>query len=103
MPTRGGSAPSPPPGPGRERGAMSDTRTTGATPPAAAEPPAQPGAERLSVTGVSKHYGAVGAIRNADMTVHAGTVHALVGENGAGKSTLIKILSGAAPADTGKI
>src|SRR3954452_13595753 len=83
---------------------MSETRTTGATPPAPDEPgPAQPGTERLSVTGVSKHYGAVRAIRNADMTVRAGTVHALVGENGAGKSTLIKILSGAAAADKGQI
>jgi ABC-type sugar transport system ATPase subunit len=83
---------------------MSDTRTNAATPPAPADPaPAQPGPERLSVTGVSKHYGAVRAIRNADMTVHAGTVHALVGENGAGKSTLIKILSGAATADSGEI
>jgi ABC-type sugar transport system ATPase subunit len=68
---------------------MSETQTTGA--------------ERLSVRGVSKRYGAVRAIRNADMTVRAGTVHALVGENGAGKSTLIKILSGAATADTGEI
>src|SRR3954447_14228847 len=82
---------------------MSDTRTAGVTSPGAAEPPAQPGTERLSVTGVSKHYGAVRAIRNADMTVRAGTVHALVGENGAGKSTLIKILSGAAAADKGQI
>src|SRR3954453_12302520 len=62
-----------------------------------------PGTERLSVTGVSKRYGAVRAIRNADMTVRAGTVHALVGENGAGKSTLIKILSGATTADSGRI
>ena len=81
---------------------MSETQTTGA---AGAVPsrPAEPGAERLSVRGVSKRYGAVRAIRNADMTVRAGSVHALVGENGAGKSTLIKILSGAATADTGRI
>src|SRR4051794_16685658 len=65
--------------------------------------PPTPGTERLAVTGVSKRYGAVRAIRNADMTVRAGTVHALVGENGAGKSTLIKILSGAATADSGEI
>jgi rhamnose transport system ATP-binding protein len=68
---------------------MSETSTTGT--------------ERLAVTGVSKRYGAVRAIRNADMTVRAGTVHALVGENGAGKSTLIKILSGATTADSGRI
>jgi ABC-type sugar transport system ATPase subunit len=59
--------------------------------------------ERLAVRGISKRFGAVRAIRNADMTVRAGRVHALVGENGAGKSTLIKILSGAETADTGQI
>lgn len=52
---------------------------------------------------VSKRYGAVRAIRHADLVVEPGTVHALVGENGAGKSTLIKILSGAVTADSGKI
>ncbi|HTF48456.1 MAG TPA: sugar ABC transporter ATP-binding protein [Pseudonocardia sp.] len=58
---------------------------------------------RLSMTGVAKRYGAVRAIRHADIEVAAGTVHALVGENGAGKSTLIKILSGAVTADAGAI
>ncbi|MET0763635.1 MAG: sugar ABC transporter ATP-binding protein [Blastococcus sp.] len=81
---------------------MSETRTTGPAEPAPSQPE-DAGAERLSVAGVSKRYGAVRAIRNADMTVRAGRVHALVGENGAGKSTLIKILSGAATADTGRI
>ncbi|WP_084614366.1 sugar ABC transporter ATP-binding protein [Nakamurella lactea] len=67
-------------------------------------PPA-PGAEqpRLALHGISKRYGGVRAIRNADMTVGVGQVHALVGENGAGKSTLIKIISGAEAADTGGI
>ncbi|NAZ83036.1 ATP-binding cassette domain-containing protein [Kineococcus sp. R8] len=58
-------------------------------------------APRLEVTGVAKRFGAVRALRNADLVVHAGSVHALVGENGAGKSTLIKILSGAETADAG--
>ncbi|UFS58819.1 sugar ABC transporter ATP-binding protein [Subtercola endophyticus] len=64
---------------------------------AAASPP------RLKMSGISKRYGAVRAIREADITVRPGTVHALVGENGAGKSTLIKILSGAEAPDTGSI
>jgi ABC-type sugar transport system ATPase subunit len=76
-------------------------------PTGAQAPPAGPlpdsGLARLHLTGISKRFGAVRAIRNADITVRPGSVHALVGENGAGKSTLIKIISGAEVADTGSI
>ncbi|HXZ10678.1 MAG TPA: sugar ABC transporter ATP-binding protein, partial [Paraburkholderia sp.] len=40
-------------------------------------------------------FGGVPALRNAQLTVAAGEVHALIGQNGAGKSTMIKILTGA--------
>lgn len=52
---------------------------------------------------VHKAFGATRALRGVDLWVHAGEVHALVGENGAGKSTLMKVLSGAHRADTGKM
>ncbi|GLY68142.1 ribose import ATP-binding protein RbsA 1 [Amycolatopsis taiwanensis] len=58
---------------------------------------------RLRITGLAKRFGAVRAIRHADLTVRPGTVHALVGENGAGKSTLIKIVSGAESPDAGEV
>ncbi|WP_127132053.1 sugar ABC transporter ATP-binding protein [Georgenia sp. SYP-B2076] len=58
---------------------------------------------RLSLTGITKRFGGVRAIRHADLRVMPGEVHALVGENGAGKSTLIKILSGAESLDAGQI
>jgi ABC-type sugar transport system ATPase subunit len=58
---------------------------------------------RLQMTDISKRFGAVRAIRHADMSVDVGRVLAVVGENGAGKSTLIKILSGAVTADAGTI
>lgn len=58
---------------------------------------------RLKMTGISKSYGAVRAIKNADLSVKAGTVHAIIGENGAGKSTLIKIIAGAESSDTGTV
>jgi ABC-type sugar transport system ATPase subunit len=60
-------------------------------------------APRLRLTGISKRFGAVRAIEHGDLSVHAGRVHALVGENGAGKSTMIKIVSGVQAADTGTI
>lgn len=58
---------------------------------------------RLKMTGIVKSYGAIRAIKNADLAIKSGTVHAIIGENGAGKSTLIKILSGAESADAGTV
>ncbi|MDX1888973.1 sugar ABC transporter ATP-binding protein [Mycolicibacterium sp. 050158] len=60
-----------------------------------------PEASRLTLAGVAKNYGAVKAIKHADIELQPGQVHALVGENGAGKSTLIKIISGATTPDAG--
>ncbi len=53
--------------------------------------------------GISKSFGAVQALLNADFEAGFGEVHALVGENGAGKSTMIKILSGVLHPDSGTI
>jgi ribose transport system ATP-binding protein len=57
----------------------------------------------LQMRGICKRYPGVQALSDTDLTVHAGTVHVLLGENGAGKSTLMKILSGAERADAGEI
>ena len=58
---------------------------------------------QLRLTGISKRFGAVQAVRSGEITIKPGQVHALVGENGAGKSTMIKILAGVESADTGSI
>jgi D-xylose transport system ATP-binding protein len=57
----------------------------------------------LSLRGVSKNFGAVAALTDVDLDVHAGEVLAIVGDNGAGKSTLVKVLSGVHLPDTGEI
>ena len=62
-----------------------------------------PGPPLLTMRGVHKSFGATAALRGVDLSVHRGSVHALIGENGAGKSTLMKTLSGAYRADAGEM
>ena len=55
----------------------------------------------LSLERISKSFPGVKALDDVRFDVHAGEVHALLGENGAGKSTLIKIVSGLYQPDAG--
>jgi rhamnose transport system ATP-binding protein len=55
----------------------------------------------LELFGVSKSFGAVQALRNGELVMEAGSIHALMGENGAGKSTIVKIIAGVHHRDTG--
>lgn len=57
----------------------------------------------LKATGISKAFGGVRALDQAELTVNAGEVVCLAGENGCGKSTLIKIISGYYTPDSGTI
>ena len=53
--------------------------------------------------GISKRYGGVRALEDAELSVHAGRIHAILGENGAGKSTLIKVMAGVVAPDQGRM
>jgi ABC-2 type transport system ATP-binding protein len=48
----------------------------------------------LAVSGLSKRYGPVEALRGVDLEVDDGELVGLLGPNGAGKSTLVKIAAG---------
>ncbi len=58
---------------------------------------------RIEIVAACKTYPGVRALDDVDFRVEAGEVHALLGENGAGKSTLVKIMTGAAQADSGEL
>ena len=58
---------------------------------------------RIEMSGITKSFPGVKALRNVNLCLYPGEVHALLGENGAGKSTLIKIMTGALRSDEGSI
>jgi putative multiple sugar transport system ATP-binding protein len=51
----------------------------------------------LEMRGIAKSFPGVKALREVNLVVKAGEIHAICGENGAGKSTLMKVLSGVYP------
>jgi ribose transport system ATP-binding protein len=57
----------------------------------------------ISVTSLSKRFGAVQALDQVNLELRRGEVHGIVGENGAGKSTLMKILSGVEQPSAGDV
>jgi simple sugar transport system ATP-binding protein len=57
----------------------------------------------LELRAVDKRFGAVQALRGADLRVRRGTVHALLGENGAGKTTLMRVVYGMVRPDAGAV
>ena len=57
----------------------------------------------VEIVGASKRFDATQALDDVSLALHAGEIHALLGENGAGKSTLIKVMTGIYPPDRGSI
>jgi fructose transport system ATP-binding protein len=62
-----------------------------------------PGQIVLEARNITKRYGHVTALDNANLELRAGEVLGIVGDNGAGKSTLIKVLCGAVVPDEGQV
>ncbi len=71
------------------------------SPGPAADMPADRPVIRLA--GIAKTFPGVRALGGVELSLHAGSVTALIGENGAGKSTLVKILTGIYQPDEGHI
>src|SRR3954471_17201633 len=57
----------------------------------------------IDASAVSKRFGGIAALSQAEFHAASGEIHALIGENGAGKSTFIQILAGAVEPDEGTI
>jgi len=69
--------------------------------------PARPGSPPpppvIRVSGLSKAYGSLQALREVNFTVRRGEILAYLGPNGAGKTTTIRILSGLLDRDAGEV
>ncbi|MEW6357861.1 MAG: sugar ABC transporter ATP-binding protein [Planctomycetota bacterium] len=57
----------------------------------------------LQMRGIGKSFARTPVLKDVDLDVRPGEVHAVVGENGAGKSTLMKIAAGVYRPDAGEI
>ena len=57
----------------------------------------------LRAVGLTKRFGGFHALRDVDIAVREGSIHAVIGPNGAGKTTLFNLLSGVMAPDSGEI
>ena len=62
-----------------------------------------PQAPLLEMSGITKYFPGVDALKEVGLTLNRDEILILVGENGAGKSTLMKILAGVYKQDSGSI
>jgi branched-chain amino acid transport system ATP-binding protein len=86
-----------------EAAAMSKRRIYEGLPLPAFLTPAGLTGKVLEVEGISKRFGGIRAVSNANLQIGAGEIHALIGPNGAGKTTLFNLVSGLFPPDSGTI
>lgn len=58
---------------------------------------------RLKLSGVSKSWGNLAALKNIDLEVPAGSFVSLLGPSGCGKTTLLRLITGQLAVDSGRI
>lgn len=63
----------------------------------------QPETIALETVGIAKSFSGRRVLRDVNVTVGTGRIHALIGPNGAGKSTLFNIISGDLPPSDGTV
>jgi branched-chain amino acid transport system ATP-binding protein len=61
------------------------------------------GAAHLDVTGLTKRFGGLVAVKEMTLSVSAGTILGLIGPNGSGKSTVMKLIMGIERPDSGSV
>ena len=57
----------------------------------------------LQLSGIHKQFAGITVLRDVQLNLYPGEIHALMGQNGAGKSTLIKVLTGVLEASGGQM
>ncbi|AFQ45417.1 ABC transporter ATP-binding protein [Desulfosporosinus meridiei] len=57
----------------------------------------------LELSGISKHFGGIMAVKDIGFGVKEGSILALIGPNGAGKTTLFNIITGTLLPETGSV
>ena len=57
----------------------------------------------LEVANLTKSYGSFNALENVNIVMEKGHIYGFIGENGSGKTTLIRILTGLAFQDAGRL
>ena len=57
----------------------------------------------IEIRGLTKHYGGVKALTEANFCLAPGEHAAIVGDNGAGKSTFVRLITGVEPPNSGEI